>query len=718
MIYRLLKKYLFLFLLTAVMLAGCEHDISGDSSEVTPGELPEGAIHFNTDAGMQTKSIADGDLMTEGWNSVNVSLDDDLQTPGAHASVGPSTKGAPVTGTTAPVGSLGILGYELTGGVWNTATATPNFMYNTQLIRTGSSGSYSYTYYPARYWPDNTNDKVRFFAYYPYNGNGISLSPASATGYPAITYTPGANVTDQVDLLYAASTEAVNNKTTGSAVNFALAHALARISFSFKLEAALEGTTTTVQSVEMTGLKSSGTLSLDPSAATPWTPGAGTASYTASVSNGALFPISFKQALSDYVPITTPSGYFLLLPQAVNTANTVVVAYTVNGKASTTTYLMSADTWNMGESINYQLTLPLPLPDPANCHFIAPGASLVIPVGIKGNGGDVAGTGLSVTHTAASVGIIWQTSAGLITVGTFNAGKQTVAIDANTAGITGNAVVAAYSGAGQTGNILWSWHIWVTDYDPNTPSNGAVYTYNSRTWMDRNLGATTATPMTVTTLGLLYQWGRKDPFPGSNSYITESEPPIYDADGTGFTCMDAGAPVIKGAVSASSNLANTVLNPGTFYYDTFGTSVNGYDWYSVTPSTHNNALWGGASKTTPTAKTIFDPCPAGWRVPAWSSGLSPWNGFDFTTFPWYNTSDWTSSYGRVYTSSSSTYYPTGGSRDLVHNGALNDVGDGASFWSASQEDSYGCYLVSHRDLVKPSNYNSKAFGLSVRCVQE
>ena len=366
--YRLLIKYIFPFVLCGLLLAGCEHEISSDSSEVTPeelpeelpGELPEGAIHFNTDAGMQTKSIADGDLMTEGWNSVNVSLDDDLQTPGTHASVGPSTKGAPVTGTTAPVGSLGILGYELTGGVWNTATATPNFMYNTQLIRTGSSGSYSYTYYPAKYWPDNTNDKVRFFAYYPYNGNGISLSSASATGYPAITYTPGANVTDQVDLLYAASTEAVNNKTTGTAVNFALTHALTRISFSVMLDSNLVDKTVVIQSITMTGLKSSGTLSLDPSAATPWTPGAGTASYTASVSNGALIPTA-NQALSigGYLPVTTSSGYFLLLPQAVNTANTVVVAYTVNGKATTKTYLMSARYLEHGTE--YQLPAYTPI---------------------------------------------------------------------------------------------------------------------------------------------------------------------------------------------------------------------------------------------------------------------------------------------------------------------------------------------------------------------
>jgi len=46
--------------------------------------------------------------------------------------------------------------------------------------------------------------------------------------------------------------------------------------------------------------------------------------------------------------------------------------------------------------------------------------------------------------------------------------------------------------------------------------------------MDRNLGAATVTTNTVSTLGLLYQWGRKDPFPGSSSTSDEEEPTIYN----------------------------------------------------------------------------------------------------------------------------------------------------------------------------------------------
>ena len=50
----------------------------------------------------------------------------------------------------------------------------------------------------------------------------------------------------------------------------------------------------------------------------------------------------------------------------------------------------------------------------------------------------------------------------------------------------GNAVIAAKDADGK---ILWSWHIWLTDQPEEH-----VYNNNAGTMMDRNLGATSATP--------------------------------------------------------------------------------------------------------------------------------------------------------------------------------------------------------------------------------
>ena len=85
----------------------------------------------------------------------------------------------------------------------------------------------------------------------------------------------------------------------------------------------------------------------------------------------------------------------------------------------------------------------------------------------------------------------------------------------------GNALIAAKN---EYGTILWSWHIWVCkDYDPVATAH--VYNNNAGTMMDRNLGATSTTQNAVQSLGLMYQWGRKDPFlgPGAVSYASASE---------------------------------------------------------------------------------------------------------------------------------------------------------------------------------------------------
>ena len=74
----------------------------------------------------------------------------------------------------------------------------------------------------------------------------------------------------------------------------------------------------------------------------------------------------------------------------------------------------------------------------------------------------------------------------------------------------GNAVIAAKN---SKGTILWSWHIWCAEEGWQEQ----VYYNNAGIMMDRNLGATSATPGDVGALGLMYQWGRKDPFLGSSS---------------------------------------------------------------------------------------------------------------------------------------------------------------------------------------------------------
>ena len=352
------------------------------------------------------------------------------------------------------------------------------------------------------------------------------------------------------------------------------------------------------------------------------------------------------------------------------------------------------------------LTLKIP-PETANCYMIVPGNSLEIPVNVRGNGVEVAGTGISASISPMSVGILWETSPELIFLSTMSSDEEVTIIANSTT--SGNAVIAAYSGENQTGEILWSWHIWVTDYDPDvdTPLNGATYPLSndaggSYVFMDRNLGATTVTPKTVSTLGLLYQWGRKDPFPGSSSTRDNTESTIYNASGIGSTDM-----ITKTAVSVTSNLPNAILHPLTFYY---GISANAYDWYSVTASTYNNALWGGADISAPTGKTMFDPSPAGWRVPPFKGSASPWTKFRTSTFSWNTTY-----LGLTYTDGS--FYPAAGSQN-DSSGSLYYVGSVGHYWSGSPSDRFGYSLKFYGSKLGPASNYHRANGFSVRCVQD
>ena len=80
----------------------------------------------------------------------------------------------------------------------------------------------------------------------------------------------------------------------------------------------------------------------------------------------------------------------------------------------------------------------------------------------------------------------------------------------------GNALIGLFDA---WGNCIWSWHIWVASYNPDssaqTYASGAVF-------MDRNLGAIGTDYTQSAACGLYYQWGRKDPFPYPASFSSVS----------------------------------------------------------------------------------------------------------------------------------------------------------------------------------------------------
>ena len=130
--------------------------------------------------------------------------------------------------------------------------------------------------------------------------------------------------------------------------------------------------------------------------------------------------------------------------------------------------------------------------------------------------------------------------------------------------------------------------------------------------MNMNLGATTAAAADVNAFGLCYQWGRKDPFTGAPTLTGNTSTlakPIYNIDG------EEGE---FDAVRTPQSVEFAIANPGTFIAP-YG--VDYADWCS----TSDDALWGnpegnyreqGSLKYENLGeKSMYDPCPAGWRVP-------------------------------------------------------------------------------------------------------
>ena len=251
----------------------------------------------------------------------------------------------------------------------------------------------------------------------------------------------------------------------------------------------------------------------------------------------------------------------------------------------------------------------------------------------------------------------------------------------------GNAVIAAKDASG---NILWSWHIWFTDQPQEH-----VYNNSAGTMMDRNLGATSATPGDVGALGLLYQWGRKDPFLGSSSISSNT-----------IAKSTITWPSAVASDSSNGTIDYATANPTTFI--TFNSKD--LDWYYTGDSSTDDTRWTTSSSD----KSIYDPCPAGWRVPdGGNNGIWSKAGFGNRTYDSTN-----EGISFSISSPSTTWYPASGFR-YGSDGGLFYVGNFGGYWSASPS-SYYAYSLGFDDYggVNPSYDYNRAYGFSVRCLQE
>ncbi len=116
----------------------------------------------------------------------------------------------------------------------NATTATPNFMNNQKV--TYDTDANTWTYAPVKYWPNNPDDKVSFFAYAPYSEDAAP-APSFSNGQLSLTFQVAKSAGLQSDLLWSKNTASNTNidktkGTTTSQIKFEFAHALSRIGFT------------------------------------------------------------------------------------------------------------------------------------------------------------------------------------------------------------------------------------------------------------------------------------------------------------------------------------------------------------------------------------------------------------------------------------------------------------------------------------------------------
>ena len=214
----------------------------------------------------------------------------------------------------------------------------------------------------------------------------------------------------------------------------------------------------------------------------------------------------------------------------------------------------------------------------------------------------------AVIRGATSARIVWQSSRDLIT--NVQLQHEYVRFIVNKAE-EGNAVLAVTDASGK---ILWSWHIWITEDPTKNPLTVTVIPAQAGMeastikMLDRNLGAISNNPGSddatlFSTFGLYYQWGRKDPLPGpiEKNTFTSLITPVYDGFSEEMNNLYAN--------SFGSGIEASIQNPMNYLYCDDSPYYQ-YNWMQRPI----DFIWG-LNTGGKIQKTIYDPCPFGYRVP-------------------------------------------------------------------------------------------------------
>ena len=542
--------------------------------------------------------------------------------------------------------------YVQSGEYQNTC---PDYMYNVPLEL--KSGGWEYS--PKRYWPNNDGDEIEFFAYYPhedsdenlFDGNQrvkqITVSEAASDKAATFTITPDG----KTDILLTPNPVRMSKPANNEKVNLQFAHVLGKVTvnliahrrvtvsgFTFKHVIGRQATYTYPD-----GTLSDWTLSTDEDGnEKPLTDLTFEGNYTFG-NDDDLLPKGEKHS-------TTYTAY---LPEGTEIQHFTIVVEGVPRNIS----LESPVSVEATKSVSLSITIP----NDANCYILNKQNEIFrIPINrineYWNNSLYNANPEIKIDDETEWVAeVIWQDIDQKVVSFVNHDGTEIsetsnktyigntafyvkLNIDPSVENNRGNVLVGVRRADDVELTYLWSWHLWITDYDPDAiytevanskwgadyaPANetGAIHRYapaNGYTlWtddgfykdkyiMDRNLGAkSTEYDGDTHKNGMYYQFGRKDPFPYQN---------IYKGDGVKIKTElggPSGDPIPKEKNHVP--MSTTVMYPYKYYY-----TDGGQDSKNTITDCDNSGLqlWNDMSlEKNSKDKSIFDPSPLGWKIP-------------------------------------------------------------------------------------------------------
>ena len=333
--------------------------------------------------------------------------------------------------------------------------------------------------------------------------------------------------------------------------------------------------------------------------------------------------------------------------------------------------------------------------------------------------------------------LIWQDTQNLISNISFDSANQYVKFEVNKATIhNGNAIIAVRDASN---TILWSWHIWVTEEDlsPIEIENYQHFKYNilpvnlgwcgldNQFYAERSLkvrikqgeesNKTQELTFTQQKHDLAiskrdgnnpyYQWGRKDPMLPSNG-LGNTDKDCYPGETQyKFSHKELNTNQIQEYIKNPHKLNGKPEMDGQ-YLNLWST---------------DNARTDGNDEVV--IKTVYDPSPVGYNVPA----ANAFTGFNTTGNNTSAPSDFNIKgefnkglyfYNKLGKQGDTIFFPASGSR-LYSSGSLNVVSSFGFYWIANRYSNYtsrSFYFYS--SFIYPLTYGHCGYGLAIRCAAE